>query len=755
MTGPLHMLTLAVIRARTWVLCATAALAVLATPLAMQAPQRFKGGGLIDEDAETSRVRTALARFSKGDADVIAVYQTNGGSVDAPESFGAIVAAIDRAEHLPHVAHVQSDMLHGAWFLTATDRSATAVIVTLRGNEHERLQALPFVTDALAADVGGVEVSFTGLQAVQRETITIVEHDLLRGELVALPVAALVLLWLLGSLAAALVPVLIGLLTAVLSLGLLSVLASYIDINVFATNIVTLVAVGLGIDAGLFLVARFREERASSAHGSDVEATVVRTALTAGRSVLFSNLAVALAMAGLLLFPLPLLRSLGIAGLVTVLILGAVATVVMPALLACLGHRLEWGRVPWKNRAPGPIERDVFFRIASFAVKHPWWVLVVVGGCLVAAATPFSRFEPSALDHRSLPADNPLRIATEQLSHTILPNLMTPHEVLLGMGGHDVPTANEIDRAFALHQRLAAMPGVARVLSVFSAVPGVSPTKVRDLLRERNGVFSADERLALSSVLNPHSMRFIVLDQDNYNSIGAMSRVRQLRGLRSEGLDLQVGGASGGLVDFIDGIQQRVHMVVLFVWATMALVLAFAFRSLVLPIKALLLTTLSLTASFGALVWIFQDGRFADVLRYQATGLSDAAQPVFLFCFVFGMSMDYEVILLSRIIEEIRAGTQLDVAVCRGLARSGRLFSAAALLFILVVVAFSTSEILTIKQLGFGMALAVALDATILRALLVPAFLVVLGRYNWWPGELWRQSPVVDVTKKNKDVESQ
>lgn len=718
-------------------------LLALCVPMVTDVLPRLKGGGFEDDDAESWQTKDLIEReLGQGPADMVALYRSPPGStIDDVEVLGEVLAAVTRIEADERTKSVDCLYTTGAPWLASHDRQSTALIVTLQGAEHEKQRALPRLLKALTPDASsGITVQFTGIVLVNEAAARIIGQDLVRGELFALPLTLLVLLWVFRGVVAAMLPLLMGICANLVAFAALRAMTFVTEVSVFAINIATLLALGLAIDCSLFVVTRFREELKVTP--DDVVAAVSRSMGSAGRAVFFSGAVVALSMMALMAMPQMLIRSLGYAGVVVVVSTLMLMIFLLPAVLVLLGPRVEALPLPL-GRVSAEREGAFFYALAKQVMKRPILVVVVVGGGLLVLAAPFLRMIPSIPDYHALPVGQPVRDATDSFNREFLPNQLTPHDVVVVVAG-DVFAPDVLKKLLGVQREMEALPGVIGVQSVFTAQKGVSPETVADLLATKRSALDPALRALLARFLTTHSdgtglARFVVMSSEGYNGRKTAAQVRSLRALKVDGVAVKVGGPPAVLVDLLDRLAARAPFALAMVGVAMFLVLFFAFGSVVVPIKAIVMNCLSMTASFGALVWIFQDGRLEGLLRYESQGFTDATTPLVMFCLVFGLSMDYEVLLLGRIREEaLRAGPKgsTEDAVAIGLMKTGRTITSAALLLIVVVGAFGLSEVLTMKMLGLGIAVSVALDATVVRALLVPATMKLLGRFNWWPSKL-------------------
>jgi RND superfamily putative drug exporter len=479
-------------------------------------------------------------------------------------------------------------------------------------------------------------------------------------------------------------------------------------VSIYSINITTILGLGLAIDYGLFMVSRFREEL----HRQDTTAdAVTATVATAGRTVAVSGITVAVALASLMLFPETFLRSMGYGGVATVLVDVLAALTVMPALLAVLGPRVNALRVRRHVQRPAQDEqRGAWYRIARSVMRRPVAYVVVILLALLALASPFRSITWGGTDARALPAGAPARVVAEALSHDFPGNPSSPIEVVTQLAGPVAgPAAQPAQRAAlaAYVSRLDHLPGVSS-----AALTGVRGDIARVDLRYAADPYSAAAR----------------------DIVTAARAVPPPAGGHAYG-----GGVPAQLVDELSSLGQTLPWMALVMCLATFVLLFLAFGSVVLPLKAIVMNVLSLSATFGVVVWIFQEGHLSGLLRFAPTGTIDPSMPILMLAIIFGLSMDYEVFLLSRVRERYDVTGDNTAAVASGLQRTGGLITSLAFLLVIVVGAFSASGITFIKLMGVGMIVALLVDATIVRILLVPATMRLLGRANWWaPGPLRR-----------------
>jgi putative drug exporter of the RND superfamily len=543
----------------------------------------------------------------------------------------------------------------------------------------ERLDGLPGVT------AGGGAVA-------ERAVNQIVQDDLARAELIAFPLLFLLSFWFFRSLVAALLPPLVGGLAIVFTFFALRMVNEATELSVFAINLVTGLGLGLAIDWSLFMVSRYREEIAVDGAGP---AALRRTVSSAGRTVLFSALTVAAALASLLVFPQNFLFSMGVGGALVTLIAATIALLVLPAILALLGERVN-ALSPGRLRRAAELEargetRGFWYRLSRFVMRRPGRVAVASGALLIVLGLPVLGIKFTSVDATVLPKNEPARQVDDALRTQFPQGRTSP--LIVAASSRD---GAALDRYIA---RVRRLPGVAAVGRPAEVGPGLA-------------------RIDVSS-------RYAPLDDRSQDL------VRDVRALPAP-FETGVAGESARFVDLKSSLASHIPPALAILALTTLVVLFLFTGSVVLPVKALVMNLLTLSAAFGILVLVFQDGRLEGLLDYTSQGALESSQPIFLFAVAFGLSTDYGVFLLSRIKEARDRGAPDREAVALGLQRTGRIVTAAAVLFCVAIGAFSTSQIIFIKELGLGTALAVLIDATIVRALLVPSLMELLGKWNWW-----------------------
>ncbi|MFI1970741.1 MMPL family transporter [Streptomyces cinnamoneus] len=691
-------------RLRPWLVPAASAAVTLLLALAgAGTSERLANGGYTATGTESARAAALLAdRFGAGNPDVVLLVRARGG-VDSARAREAGLRLTERLEHARGVASVRSYWTAPDPALRSADGSAAVVAADLEGADRDAARTADTLVPRLTGGHGVLDVAATGPSWVSVEARRASEADLVRAELVAAPVTLLLLVIALRSLVAALVPLAIGAVSVVGTAALLRLLTTLMPVSVFAMNLTTALGFGLGVDYGLFLVTRFREELRA---GGPVANAVRRTAQRAGRTVAVSAAAVALSMSALLVLPLPFLRSMACAGMGVALFAAAAATVLVPPLLTLLGTRVDRGdplallrrRRPAREARP---DSPVWRTIARAVTKRP---LCYGGGCAVALlllAAPFGHVRFGLPDERVLPASAEAHRTAEEIRAGFAAPAGQGLTVVL-------PEADPVRDGAALRaygRRVAALPSAGRV----------------DWARPAGRVGAV--RGAVLRVGGPREPQ----------SAAAQRLVERLRALPGPGGERLVTGRAALLLDTRAAVRARLPLAAAVAGVTTWAMLFLLTGSLLLPVKALVIGALSLGASFGAMVYVFQEGHLRRLVGdFTVTGTLDVTVPPLMFVIAFGLAIDYEIFLLSRVREGYLLTGDNRRAVVEGVARTGRLVTTGALAVAVVTGALATSGVSVLKLLGTGLATAVLVDAVLVRGVLVPAYLVLAGRLNWW-----------------------
>ena len=616
---------------------------------------------------------------------------------------------------------------------TLISRDSHKALVTVEFKDRS-LTAQKYV-DAVVAELkpGALGVVATGQVPIGLAFNSTLDADLQRAEYVALPVTLLMLLLIFAAVIAAMLPLGVGLLAIVGGLAGTLTLARFTDVSQYATNIITLIGLAVAIDYSLFIVNRFRDELAAGASREDA---IVIALSTAGRAITFSGITVAIGLSAMLFYQGTFMASMGAAGAIVVAIAVFYGLTFLPASLAVLGDLVDWWPRWAKAVFPSLGTRQAagtgaWHAMAIWVMRRPWFVLVPALVVLLVAGTPFLQLRLASSDVDALPPSNQARQGYDALTSEFPGWNETSVEAVVYYPDSSPFTAEHIGDMFDLSRRLAAEPNVVQVQSIFNLDPNMSRSEYQALYTGPREALSqaAQEALAISS--GKHILLMSVITNKPYTSDEARGIVRTVRNERLP--DAQVLATNGTAydLDIVNYILQRTPVAVGSVIVVTYVILFLLTGSVVLPLKAVLTNLFSISASFGALVFIFQQGHFSQVLGFTAQSI-DPSIPVILFSIVFGMSMDYEVLLISRIQEEyVRTGDN-QAGVAMGLEKSGRLITGAAAIMCAVFIAFGLAQVVIIKSIGIGLAVAIAIDATIVRILIVPSVMRILGRANWW-----------------------
>jgi RND superfamily putative drug exporter len=714
------------VRRRFVVLVASGLFVLISAGVGVSVFSRLSPSGFVDPGSESARAGRFLeAQFHTDTPNLLLLINARSEparpgvpaapAVDAP----SVVAAADQLTRELAARH-DVRQVFSYWSLgkapplrSANGRTAiVAVLTTGNVGDAEPAQAKT-IADSAVGNRGPITVTAAGAGPVYFAVTSTIKHDLARAELIAVPLTALFLVLVFGGVVAAGLPLVVGAMSVSGTFFILFVLTALTNVSVFSINLVTAMGLGLAIDYSLFVVSRFREELAA---GLDPDEAVVRTVVTAGRTVAVSGLTVAVSLSALLVFPLYLLRSFAFAGIGVTAVSVAASVVTLPALLSVTGRRVDSlnltrGRVR-PLEAGHRIEEGLWHRSAMFVMRRPVLIGVTIVLLLVVLALPFLRINFGLPDERVLPASNSARVQTSRLTSEFTSNEAAAFPVIAPRlrGGDDAITTTA--------EELSSLPHVGRV----DAVTG----------RFVNGVRVLAPDPSLSSYRSGQAVRFNVVPTVETISDDAERLVSTIRSTPLAVGSVIVGGRSASLLDTKAAIDHRLVWAIAIVVIATFVLLFLIFESVVIPLKAIVLNMLSLTATFGAMVWVFQEGHLSHLLDFTATGLTDISAPILMFCIAFGLSMDYEVFLLSRIKEEYDRTGDNVASVAAGLEKVGRIVTAAALLLAITFIATATSQVTFIKLFGVGLALAVLMDATLVRAGLVPALMKIMGDANWW-----------------------
>ncbi len=624
------------------------------------------------------------------------------------------------------------------------DGRSTLVTVEIERGSEEGTNLATEVYPALRALVRSdrLEVVPAGDVALEHDLTAGAKKDIERAELVVLPLVGLLLVMVFGSVLAAALPLAVGLLAVAAGVAGALLLARAIPVSVYATNIVVMVGLGVAIDYSLFIVSRFREE----ARRLPIPEALSRTLATAGRAILFSGMTVAIGLLGMGFVGLGHLGSMGFAGTMVVALAVLYALTFLPALLAILGPRIDAWRLPIRALNRRGDGAGFWRSLATRVMAHPWRVLLPATGLLLLLGLPFLHISLGPSGTRALPPTAESRRGEELLRRDFPGRDTDPLVVVVHYPDGSPLNLTRVGQLYDLSRWLARRPNVTRVESIVDLDPRLGREGYQHLLALPGSKLPRPVRIAVRRTVGEAIVTLVAQTPLPASSEEARALVKMIRQSHPpvDG-ELLVTGEAAIHLDSIEAINAKAPWAIGLIVLVTSLVLLLMLGSLLLPLKAVVMNVLSISASYGALVWLFQDGHLAEWLHF-IPGPIETVTPIIMFCILFGLSMDYEVLLLSRVREEYRRTGDNTVAVAAGLERTGRLITGAAAIMALVVFAFGFADMVVIKAIGIGMGIAVVVDATIVRALLVPATRRLLGRWNWWaPAPLARLSRRLDL----------
>ncbi len=760
-----------VYRFRWATLAASGVLLAISVALLMMGGTLTSGGPLTSnlQSAKAGNLITSELGAAKVTSNFNLIFRSDTLTVSDPQFQAAVTDALAPIQSDSRISKMATpyNVPDGRVAQALTSKDGHEALVSIELNSSGQKAWKDY--DALRAEVKSstLTVTGTGFVAINQAFNKTLESDLQRAEYVTLPVTLILLVLIFATIVAAGLPLGVGILTIVGGIGGTFFLNRFTDVSQYALNIVTLIGLGVSIDYSLFIVNRFRDELA---RGQSREGALATTMATAGRAITFSGLTVAVGLSAMLFFQGTFMASMGAAGAIVVAVAVLYALTFLPAMLAVIGPGVNRLRIPWFRRAASG--GGFWAGLANWVMKRPIVVLIPTVAFLVIAATPFLQLRLANGNVDMLPTHIEARQGYDRLLADFPGQDQTTFNIVVNYPDGSPLTANRIAEQYTLERRIAAIPGVLRTSSIYDVDPRLGLFEYTQLYTGDPNNLPQPVRQLISSSVGKHVVLIQASTNAEISSNAARDIVKSIRADRgvTDGKVL-VGGATAIDIDVIQFIYDQVPLAVGTVVLVTYVLLFLLTGSVVLPLKAVVLNFLSIGASFGALVFIFQQGHFANLLGFTPQSL-DPSIPVILFSIVFGLSMDYEVLLVSRMHEEyVRLGDN-TAAVASGLEKTGRLITGAAAVMFTVFMAFGLAEVVIIKAIGIGLAIAVAIDATIVRSLVVPAVMRLLGDVNWWapkplrwlyerigigdlgvePEPMLRRPVVVDVPERAEEV---
>lgn len=732
-----------------WYIITFWTIVVLASiPFAAQIGNVLASGGYSYNKSESARAETLIqTKLPPTPTQLLVVFQSSGTPVSNSAYQKEVTNFMSRARTFSNVTGVSQSG-------TGQDGRTTYVTVNFNvgsSTVEDRLDAFRKLLPT-GATAGPARAYLTGSAPLDHDFSQITAQGTERAEFFALPIALLVLLVVFGSLVAAAMPILLAIIAIPVALAIVYGIGQHLSISVFVLNITSIIGLGISIDYSLFMIRRFRDELLTGRSTSDA---VGWTVATAGESILFSGLIVMIGFCAMLVIGVDIMTSLGIGGAVVVTTAVLAALTLLPALLGVLGHRVNSLRVPFFSRLTMYIphsgahnsqeqRRSFWQRWALGVMKRPVLIILLVTVLLAGLGWPIFSISLGSSSTTALPTSSQARqgidILNAQFPET---NIQLISIVVQTPDGSSMLTSDNLMKLDSLSTWVVRQPGVTGVISL-TRIPTTSgaPTLTEQQLTTlyTTGAYSRNPAIAqfVTSTTNGNMTLITATTNATVDSSQSKALVNNLRAgdkAAAQGLTVLIGGDQADSLDFNNYLYGNFPWAILLILISTYLLLLLMFHSILLPLKAILMNVLSVGACLGVLVFIFQWGNFSNILGFTSQGFLDSIIPILLFCILFGLSMDYEVFLLNRVREEWLLTHNNRWAVARGLEKTGGVITNAALLFVIVAGAFAFTSIVVVKEMGLGMALSVLLDATIIRILLVPATMRLLGRWNWWlPG---------------------
>jgi RND superfamily putative drug exporter len=683
----------------------------------------LSAGGFQDPNSESAQAaRLLMEKFGQSDQSLLITVTDPAGatSAGATAAGAEIVGRLDASPYVLSVTSPWTSPPSAAAELLSTDGSTGLIVATMAGGEDKAQDYASELVTPVVGERDGLSIKAGGTAMIYKQINQQTMRDLIRMESIAIPLTFLVLVWVFGGLIAAALPLLVGLMAILGAMSVLRLFTFFTEVSIFALNITTALGLALAIDYTLLILSRYRDETAG---GADPHTALVRTMCTAGRTVLFSAVTVALSLSALLLFPMYFLRSFAYSGIATVAFAAAAAVLVTPAAIAVLGPRIDkWDIRKLIRRVlgrpepvPTPVDRQFWYRSTKFVMRRSIPVGTAIVALLLLLGIPFLHIKFGNPDDRVLPKSASAHQVGDQLRNDFASDLNTGLTVVIPDATGVGPA--ELDRYAADLSRVGDVTGVSAPGGTFAAGTRVGPPSAPTAVADGSAFLSIRSSAPL------------------YSDASKIQLQRLHAVPEPAGRDVLMGGIAQTTQDIVSVVTTRMPLVLALIAVITFILLFLLTGSLVLPLKALVLNVLSLSAAFGALVWIFQDGNLG-ALGTTPTGTMEANVPVLMFCVAFGLSMDYEVFLLARIREYWLASPQgradSDESVALGLARTGRVVTAAALIMSIAFAALIAAQVSFMRIFGLGLTLAVLVDATLVRMALLPAFMHVMGRWNWW-----------------------
>jgi len=734
----------------TWIVVIIGAL-----PFADRADEFLKPGGFSNESFPSVQARKVLQeRLELTTLSVDFVFSHPDWSPFDPRFSAAVESALNGLADHSEIAYVETHLNDSGRVSSISNTVHASAGLTLELDAS--LEFLEIVTAEV--DPGPLDMIITGGPALYRDISLASERDLRRGETVAFPIATIVLLLVFGTLVAAILPAAVGGGGVIVGLALVFFMSQSTDMSVFALNIVTLLGIGIGIDYSLFYTSRFQEELRK---GKTVDQAVISTYSHAGKAILFSAVTSLIGLLSLIAFDVMMLRSVGIGAVAVIFAALLAALTLMPAILAILGHRVNRFRIVprWRSKSSANSPNESGNRISfwvplsNWVMKRPWMVLVPTSAVLILLAVPALDMKLGTVDATILPDSLESRkgfdVLREEFGFALRTVIPVAYTFAEPGDGNTSPFAREnLEHAYDIGRELERLEGVTAVTSIVNLDPTFGLDQYELLYQHPESITDVTAARIVRESIREGAILFLVHSDLHPFFPETRELVTEIRSLIPPGApsggELHVNGGASEITDIVNALYGKFPYVIAAVLGVTYLSLMLLFRSVILPLKAVVLNVLSILASYGALVFVFQQGHFSGVLNFEAMGVIEATLPILLFAIIFGLSMDYEIFLLSRVAEAYNRTGDNVASVAEGLQKSGLIITGAASILIVVAASFVLADVVVVKAIGLGLAIAVFVDVTLVRALVAPAIMRIAGPWNWWlPAWLDRILPEV------------
>lgn len=708
----------------TWIVVILAAL-----PFFPRADEFLKPGGFSNESFPSVKARKVLQeRLELTTLTVDFVFSHPEWSPFDPRFSNAVDNAVAGLTDYDEIAYVVTHLDDPKRVSAVSNTAHVSAGLTLELDES--LEFLETITDDVGP--GPLDLIVTGGPALYRDISLASERDLRRGETVAFPIATLALLLVFGTLVAAILPAAVGGGGVLVGVAIVFFMSQGIDMSVFALNIVSLLGIGIGIDYSLFYTSRFQEELKK---GKSVDEAVLGAHSHAGQAILFSAVTSLIGLLSLIAFDVMMLRSVGIGAVAVIFAALLAALTLMPAILAILGERVNRFRIVPSWGVGSGSRISFWVPLSNWVMRRPWLVLIPTSAILVLLAVPALSLRLGTVDATILPDSLESRQGFDILREEFGFALQTviPVAYTFGEEGDDDPFSREnLEKAFDIGHELERLKGVSDVTSIVNLEPTFGPDQYELLYEHPESITDVAARSLIDESVRNGAILFLVHSELHPFWPETPQLVTDIRALIPPEGQLHVNGGASEITDIVNTLYGKFPYIVAGVLIVTYLSLMLLFRSVILPLKAVVLNVLSILASYGALVFVFQQGHFSGILNFEAMGVIEATLPILLFAIIFGLSMDYEIFLLSRVAEAYERTGDNVASVAEGLQRSGLIITGAASILMVVAASFILADVVVVKAIGLGLAIAVFVDVTLVRALVAPAIMRIAGPWNWW-----------------------